>query len=73
MDMQMPEMTGDDAARALRADGYDAPIVALTAQALGGDRSSCLAAGCDDYATKPIDRETLLGLVARFLEKRSDA
>jgi CheY-like chemotaxis protein len=69
MDMQMPEMTGDDAARAARRR-HDAPIVALTAQALGGDRSSCLAAGCDDHATKPIDRDTLLGLVARFLEKR---
>jgi signal transduction histidine kinase/CheY-like chemotaxis protein len=72
MDMQMPEMSGEDAVRALRADGYDAPIVALTAQALGGDRSSCLAAGCDDYAAKPIDRETLLDLVARFLEKRTE-
>ena len=73
MDMQMPEMSGAEAVRALRADGYEAPIVALTAQALGGDRGSCLALGCDDYATKPIERATLIDLVARFLEKRPEA
>ena len=69
MDMQMPETTGDEAVRALRADGYAGPIVALTAQALAGDREACLAAGCDDYATKPIERAALLALLARFVEK----
>jgi signal transduction histidine kinase/CheY-like chemotaxis protein len=69
MDMQMPETTGDEAVRALRADGYTGPIVALTAQALAGDREACLAAGCDDYAAKPIERAALLALLARFLEK----
>lgn len=72
MDMQMPGMSGSEAVRALRADGYDGPIVALTAQALDTDRSACLAAGCDDYATKPIERAALLDLVARLLEKRPE-
>lgn len=51
MGMQMSVMTSDEAVHALRADAYEGPIIALTAQALAGDREACLAAGCDDYAT----------------------
>jgi signal transduction histidine kinase/CheY-like chemotaxis protein len=69
LDVEMPEMSGNEAASALRADGYDAPILALTAHARASDREACLAAGCDDVATKPIDRALLLALLARFLEK----
>jgi signal transduction histidine kinase/CheY-like chemotaxis protein len=69
LDVEMPEMSGNEAASALRADGYDGPIVALTAHARASDREACLAAGCDDFATKPIDRAALLLLLARFLEK----
>ena len=53
--------------------GYTLPIVALTAHTMAGEREKCLAVGCDDYASKPIDRALLLAVVRRCLEKSAAA
>jgi PAS domain S-box-containing protein len=67
MDMQMPEMDGYEATSKLRESGYRGPVVALTAHAMAGDRQKCIDVGCDDYATKPVDRLGLLRMLARLM------
>ena len=69
MDLQMPGLNGMDTTAAVRARdqraGKRMPIVAMTAHAMAGDRAQCLAAGMDDYISKPIDVTDLLAAVER--------
>jgi CheY-like chemotaxis protein len=67
MDIQMPVMNGLEATRALRQKGIKTPVIAVTANALKGDRDLCIQAGCDDYLSKPVDKDRLEELIARYL------
>jgi CheY-like chemotaxis protein len=68
MDLTLPDIDGEDATRRIKADPAtkSIPIIALTANALAGDREKALAAGCDDFDTKPVDMPRLLEKMARL-------
>jgi two-component system cell cycle response regulator DivK len=70
MDIQLPDIDGIEALGRLRADGRTAflPVLALTAQAMEGDRERFLAAGFDDYLSKPVNVVDLVATVARYCE-----
>ena len=69
LDMSLPVMDGWEAARHLKGNDTKAsiPIIALTAHAMAGDREKCMAAGCDDYDTKPVEFKRLLGKIDALL------
>ncbi len=71
MDLSLPVIDGWEATRRLRADAATSGlrIIALTSHAMAGDRERALAAGCDDYDTKPLDLPRLLGKIAALLAR----
>ena len=75
MDLEMPVVDGWEATRRLKAypQTHDIPIIALSAHALAGEREKALAAGCDEFDTKPIEFERLLATLRRVLAARRGA
>ena len=73
MDMSLPVLDGWEAARRLKVDAatQNIPVIALTAHAMSGDREKAIEAGCDDYDTKPVEMERLLGKITALLEENS--
>jgi two-component system cell cycle response regulator DivK len=69
MDMSLPAMDGWEATRRIKNDesSKSIPVIGLSAHAMDGDREKALAAGCDDYLTKPIDHDLLAATLNKFL------
>jgi two-component system cell cycle response regulator DivK len=73
MDLSLPVLDGWQATREIKAaaDTKHIPVIALTANAMAGDREKALAAGCDDYDTKPVELPRLLGKIKQLAERTS--
>jgi len=71
MDLSLPVLDGWQATRGIKAaaDTKHIPVIALTANAMAGDREKALAAGCDDYDTKPVELPRLLGKIKQLVER----
>ena len=69
MDMSLPVMDGLEATRCVKSDDATrgVPVIGLTARAMSGDREKAMEAGCDDYDTKPVEFDRLIGKIERLL------
>jgi two-component system, cell cycle response regulator DivK len=74
MDMSLPIIDGWEASRRLKADDAtrSVPLIGLTAHAMSGDREKAIEAGCDDYDTKPVELDRLIGKIERLLGTAKD-
>jgi two-component system cell cycle response regulator DivK len=74
MDLDLPVIDGWEATKRLKADARTSgiPVIALTAHAMSGDRERALAAGCDEFDTKPIDFDALIVKMRGLLNQRSE-
>jgi two-component system cell cycle response regulator DivK len=72
MDLELPDIDGWEATRRLKSNPQtrDIPVIAVSAHALAGSREKALAAGCDDFDTKPVEFERLLATIRRLLQAR---
>jgi len=73
LDMQLPGIDGDVVAAEIRGMGYHGPVIALTAQAMAGDRERFLAAGCDEYMSKPFVPARLIEMIGSVIRSRRAA
>ena len=73
MDLSLPGLDGWEATRRLKSSEIrSVPVIGLTAHAMSGDREKAMEAGCDDYDTKPVEIERLIGKIAALLPKSTD-
>lgn len=71
MDMQMPVMDGIEATKILRQKGYRGPIVALTANTMKEDKQACINAGCNEFISKPVNRQIFIEMLKKYLHKQA--